>query len=76
MIMEATASSRVIGSAVPTSDATDARDDSETPRLPVSMEPSHDPNCWKKRLADPVVVVERDELGVAQQPGADPELRR
>ena len=53
MIMEAMASSRVIGSAAPTSDATDVREVSETPRLPVKMAPSHEPNCWKNGSPTP-----------------------
>ncbi len=53
MIMEAMASSRVIGSAAPTSDATEVREVSETPRLPVKMAPSHEPNCWKNGSPTP-----------------------
>ena len=53
MIMEAMASSRVMGSAAPTKDATEVREVSETPRLPVNMAPSQEPNCWKNGWPTP-----------------------
>ena len=62
MIIEAMASSKVTGRAAPISEDTGVRDESEMPRLPVSTASSHDPNCCRKRLTDPVVVVERHEL--------------
>ena len=76
MIIEAIASSKVTGKAVPMSEATEVRDDSETPEVAREHGTEPRPVLAEERLADAVVVVEGDELGVAQQAGAYTELRR
>ncbi len=47
MIIEAIANSNVTGKAVAMSEATEVREESEMPRLPENMAPSHDP-YWRK----------------------------
>jgi hypothetical protein len=48
MMIETIASSSVTGSAAPMSELTDVRDESETPRFPVSTDASQDP-YWRKK---------------------------